>query len=1205
MNIIDLPELTALGLNIIKPNSRVCLLLDYPSENDIKERKPLSDSAGAILSISLSQAGLTLAECSVVYVIPDTRTLATLYDVWTPKHGFTTLGNSYIEIVKDTLVTINPNVVITVGEISLQAVTSKRSITKWRGSILESSIRLNQKVVPTLAARDCAKMYIWRYFMASDVKKAAGEAFTPAINLPQRNLHIEPSFQEAMCYMMMIKMKDIRRIAVDIECIKGQPQKGITCISLAISPIDCMSIPFDNRWTEMEELELWKMLAELLEDPLIEKVYQNGADFDIVYLLMVHNIFNYGYIHDTMIKHALNYPDFPKSLAFLTSIYTNEPYYKDDGKEGKVGNGQQREFFIYNAKDSAVDYEINDKVSTELVKYGNQQTYDFLTKLMEPLLYMQLRGVRINQEGIASLKIDAEKQIIESQKQLDFIIGDKLPLSTKAQRKSYEYERLNPNSNKQCQEYFYGTLKLKVQTSTKKDPKTGEHTSKVTTDTKAMGRLARMYRCEEALLVKKIRGIRKLKGTYLEMNIDKDGRLRCCFRIAGTVTGRLSSSETIFGTGSNMQNLPLTFKEFLIPDDGYIFCDLDKAQAEWVASAYIFNDANMIQAVEDKADIHIRTGAMMFKAPEDRIKIEDKYLGGSTDELWIAEQRQKLLEDTGHNVLQYNPLPNMSMRQSGKKCLTPETEVLTERGWVCIQNITVQEKVAQWDNGEISFVYPSAVIAYPYEGKMYNLSANHLDQNVTPDHRIPVKQDRALRTLFVVSADKLNTNLTHHHIPTSGLYRKITTMQSLFTSLEIQLLVAVQADGTVDNYGNITIRVVKQRKIDRLRDILIANDLRYTETNGSFHIHKSNFLVMKLVTFLGKAKNFGGYLLGCSYTALVTFLKELPLWDGYSEDNKYFSTNKNNIEWVQTIAHLTGNRSTFKTIEPKGYGNKLLYLTMIGKAEGTSLVSVKKQEFQYNGMVYCLTVPASYFIIRSNEKISVTGNCNHSFNYGLSPNGFSIQYDMPLPFSRRCHSLYHSGYPGIHLGHKTIERELTNTRTLVNLFGRKRRFLGRMDDNLFKAAYSYKPQSTVGELLNRGIVTTYYDQYSPEHAEYMRPQEILNQVHDNLLFQYPIRTEEEVINFTHCILRTAKNLNIPLTANGRTFVIRTDGKVGFNGKKMEKIDIENGFDACLESVKKAITKLREQPTTKPIELINELVKDMEDFEDSENEITEK
>lgn len=895
MNFIDLGSYAPTNLSVIKENSRIAIVTDYPSHADIKEGRAFSDAAGTILSVCLNQNGITMSDCSIIYVIPEAQTQGTVHAVWSPK-GFTTLGNQYIETLKHNLVKVNANVVLALGELSLQALTYCRSVTKWRGSILSSSIKIDQKIIPAYHPRECIQMYIWRYFLAADCKKLSKEVYSPTIVLPARNLRIEPSFTEAMAWMMSIKLQSIAKIAVDIECIKGRPEVGITCISLAKSPIDCMSIPFDNRWSETEELELWKMLAEILEDRSIEKIYQNGIDFDTVYLLAVHSIFPGGKIQDTMIKHSLNYPDFPKSLAFLTSIYTDEPYYKDDGKEGKIGNSQRAEFYIYNAKDSAVDYEINNKVDEELRKFGNVETYEFLRRLAEPLLYMQLRGVKVNQEGIAKLKDEAELYIKEKQAQLDYIVGERMPLSANAQRKNYYYERLNPNSNKQCQTYLYDILKLKPQTSTKKDGKTGEKKTKVTTDTKALGRLIRMFKCEEAAIIKQIRVTRKLKGTYLEMNIDKDDRLRCQFKLAGTTTGRLSSSATIFGTGSNMQNLPLTFKEFLVPDEGYIFCDLDKAQAEWVASAYIFNDANMIQAVEDKADIHIRTAAMMFKAPEEVIKIEDGYLGGSTDELWIAEQRQKMLEETGINVLQYGPLPNMSMRQSGKKC-------------------------------------------------------------------------------------------------------------------------------------------------------------------------------------------------------------------------------------------------------------------------------------------------------------------NHSFNYGLSPTGFSIQYDMPIVFSKKCHQLYHAGYPGIAHGHRRIESEIQSTRTLTNLFGRKRRFMGRLDDNLYKAAYAYKPQSTVGELLNRGIITTYSDQFDPLRREYMRPQEILNQVHDNMLFQYPIRTEEEIENFVRCIMRTKDNLDIPLTANGRTFVIKTDGKIGFNGKHMEKIKLDS-FEECLASVKAAIAKLRGDNSNNLNNKVEQLLSEIEELEGEDDELND-
>jgi hypothetical protein len=45
---------------------------------------------------------------------------------------------------------------------------------------------------------------------------------------------------------------------------------------------------------------------------------------------------------------------------------------------------------------------------------------------------------------------------------------------------------------------------------------------------------------------------------------DADGRLRCSWNPRGTKFGRLSSSQTIFGTGMNLQNLSPKFKGFIV-----------------------------------------------------------------------------------------------------------------------------------------------------------------------------------------------------------------------------------------------------------------------------------------------------------------------------------------------------------------------------------------------------------------------------------------------------------------------------------------------------------------------------------------------------------------------------------------------------------------------------------------------------------------
>ena len=71
----------------------------------------------------------------------------------------------------------------------------------------------------------------------------------------------------------------------------------------------------------------------------------------------------------------------------------------------------------------------------------------------------------------------------------------------------------------------------------------------------------------EAKLVQELRALEKLHGTYLEVGIDKDDRIRSSWNPRGTKFGRFSSSKTIFGSGMNLQNLHPEFKEFLVSDN--------------------------------------------------------------------------------------------------------------------------------------------------------------------------------------------------------------------------------------------------------------------------------------------------------------------------------------------------------------------------------------------------------------------------------------------------------------------------------------------------------------------------------------------------------------------------------------------------------------------------------------------------------------
>lgn len=839
MSLIELPDLSVGQLKQIRPGARILVVSDYPSEDSVRQGRPFSGTSGSILAQCMSNAGISISSCSICYVFGEPHTAADLHTLWTPKGGFTSSGIGFLGILKDHIEEAQPTIIAAVSELALQALTRCKGIEKWRGSILGSSLMEGMKVIPTIHPRESFRRYLLRYHIAADFRKIERESYDPETNLPKRDLRINPTFREVLDYLDLIS-KSYTRIAADIECSRRKRvkdkltgkvnvygKKGISCISLAVSPYLCMSIPFNNEvWTLEEEVEVWKALASVLTNPNIEKIYQNGAYFDMVYLLSVHGIYNRGFIHDTMIKQNINYPDFPKSLAFLTSIYTDEPYYKDDGKQVDLtGQHDKDKFYIYNAKDSAVDFEINTALDAEIDKYNNRAAYNFSQALIEPLIYMQCRGIRVDREKLDKYKKECNKQLIVFQKELDALCGQKL----------------NVSSPMQTKKYFYETLGFHAITKNIRDKKTGTRTTTITTDNKAMTKIARLYNCEQARRVKQIRALRKLIGTYLEIPFDEDGRLRCAFK-QSTNTFRLASETTIFETGMNMQNLPKLFKEFLIADEGMLMFQLDKAQAEWVASAYIFGDANMIQACEERVDVHCRTAKMMFGILEDAAKKEDKLLGTTTD----VDEIRRIREEKIPEIYKYNPLPSMSCRQAGKKS-------------------------------------------------------------------------------------------------------------------------------------------------------------------------------------------------------------------------------------------------------------------------------------------------------------------NHSFNYGLSAQGFSNNYDMELQYSKRCYSLYHAGYSGIRIGHEHVRSQLANNRTLTNLFGWKRRFLDRMNDDLFKAAYSFNPQSTVGRNLNEGIISSYQQQYDHNKSDFMAPVDMLNQVHDSLEGQYPL---SNLRGMSKALIQMRDNLDIPLVANGRTFIIRTDCKVGFDLKNMSEINLD-------------------------------------------------
>jgi DNA polymerase-1 len=395
-----------------------------------------------------------------------------------------------------------------------------------------------------------------------------------------------------------------------------------------------MCIPFivagQDYFDPGQEVEIMRLIAAILQDEGIEKIGQNLA-FDSTFMFTRYHIVVRN-MTDTMIGQAIAFPDYPKGLDFITSVYTKEPYYKDDGKRWFKLGGNDREFWVYNAKDSVVCMESWPKIFDNLDKLHNVETYTEQAKLIPSLSYMQHRGIRFDKEAADTENKRVTAEIGRLSEELNSKCG----------------YAINHNSPKQLIEYFY------IKRGEK--PYVDRKTKKPTTDEDALKRLLRKGYAEAGTILE-LRHLSKLKGTYLDVTLDTDGRLRCSFNPVGTKQGRLSSSETIFDTGTNLQNLPEEFRRFLIADEDTLMFNVDLSQAENRIVAYIAPEPNMIHAFENKIDLHVQTASLISGVSLDEIARQDKedihcHLGSGsyTWRFWGKKGNHSLNYDLGEET---------------------------------------------------------------------------------------------------------------------------------------------------------------------------------------------------------------------------------------------------------------------------------------------------------------------------------------------------------------------------------------------------------------------------------------------------------------------------------------------------------------------------------------------------------------------------
>jgi len=340
------------------------------------------------------------------------------------------------------------------------------------------------------------------------------------------------------------------------------------------------------------------ILKPVLENPKIPKTGQN-IKYDLLILRRL-GIIVKGIEFDTMIAAHLLHPEVRSyKLDKLSEKYLN---YSMMPIEDLIGTGKNQismaevsleDITFYAAEDADIALQLT-MILKEKLEQDN--LWEFFTKvelsLIRVLIEMEFRGTFVQKELLDKLSEDYSEKI-------KTLIADIYSLSG---------TEFNVNSTQQLAQILFDIIKL-------------PQIRKRSTAEDVLERLKNDHPLPQKML--SYRKLNKLKNTYLDPLTSfinqNSGRIHTSFNQTIAATGRLSS------TNPNFQNIPIRTDQgreirraFMSQKKGWKIFSADYSQIELRIMAHLSQDKGLIEAFNNKEDIHTKTASSVYGiSPED------------------------------------------------------------------------------------------------------------------------------------------------------------------------------------------------------------------------------------------------------------------------------------------------------------------------------------------------------------------------------------------------------------------------------------------------------------------------------------------------------------------------------------------------------------------------------------------------------------
>ena len=348
-----------------------------------------------------------------------------------------------------------------------------------------------------------------------------------------------------------------------------------------------------------------------------------------------------------------------------------------------------------------------------------------------------------------------------------------------------------------------------------------------------------------------------------------------------------------------------------------------------------------------------------------------------------------------------------------KFCLTKEHDVLTTCGWKNITDITIYDLVATLNtsNNNIEFQYPTETPSFYHNGLMYKVKNNNVNLITTLNHKMYVKMlgDTNYQS---IEAEKIYNKQVYYKktginnlcdistftIPCDMKYeieKHILNMDDWLDFLGIYV-----SNGYINNDNTILIHFnpIIEHKIKSILDKLNYKYQIFIKYIN--YISISDNLLSSYLSKLGtlNKRKLPDWCYTLSHRQSSILVNSILLSDGYynqyNHNHTYNTSSKYLVDGIQILAFMSGrNASVHKDIKYRIYISS--DMSSIEPLVGG--LDTAEKIIDYDGKVYCITVPNHTFLTRLKHKYVWTSNSSRAGQKGVC--GITLR-DSDMPFTK-------------------------------------------------------------------------------------------------------------------------------------------------------------------------------------------------------------